>query len=95
MGKVYAELDERLRNFIARQPVFFVATAPSVTADGDGGHVNVSPKGYRDTFAVLDPDARAAGAPPVSFSPGAAWSPADQARYRRRTAERHGTSRPR
>jgi predicted pyridoxine 5'-phosphate oxidase superfamily flavin-nucleotide-binding protein len=55
MGKVYAELDDRLKNFIARQPVFFVATAPSVTAGGDGGHVNVSPKGYKDTFAVLGP----------------------------------------
>jgi hypothetical protein len=49
MGKVYTGLDERLRQFISAQPVFFVATAPS----GDGGHVNVSPKGYRDTFAVL------------------------------------------
>lgn len=55
MGKVYAELDERLKNFISRQPVFFVATSPSVTAHGDGGHVNVSPKGYKDTFAVLGP----------------------------------------
>jgi hypothetical protein len=55
MGKVYAELDERLRKFIARQPVFFVATAPCLTADGEGGHVNISPKGYRDTFAVLNP----------------------------------------
>jgi hypothetical protein len=55
MGKVYAELDERLTKFIARQPVFFVATAPCLTPDGEGGHVNVSPKGYRDTFAVLDP----------------------------------------
>lgn len=55
MGKVYVELDERLRKFIARQPVFFVATAPCLTAAGEGGHVNVSPKGYRDTFAVLGP----------------------------------------
>jgi predicted pyridoxine 5'-phosphate oxidase superfamily flavin-nucleotide-binding protein len=55
MGKVYAELDERLRKFIARQPVFFVATAPCLTADGSGGHVNVSPKGYQGTFAVLGP----------------------------------------
>jgi hypothetical protein len=54
MGKVYAELDERLMKFIARQPVFFVATAPCLNADGEGGHVNLSPKGYRDTFAVLD-----------------------------------------
>jgi pyridoxamine 5'-phosphate oxidase-like protein len=53
MGKVYPGLDQRLRSFIARQPMFFVATAPSVTADGDGGHVNISPKGYQDTFAVL------------------------------------------
>jgi hypothetical protein len=55
MGKVYAELDERLTKFIARQPVFFVATAPCLTADGSGGNVNLSPKGYRDTFAVLGP----------------------------------------
>jgi hypothetical protein len=55
MGKVYPELDERLRKFIVRQSVFFVATAPCLTSDGDGGHVNVSPKGYQDTFAVLGP----------------------------------------
>ncbi len=55
MGTLYAELDERLRKFIAGQPVFFVATAPCLTDDGDGGHVNVSPKGYADTFAVLGP----------------------------------------
>jgi Pyridoxamine 5'-phosphate oxidase len=55
VGTLYAELDERLRKFIARQPVFFVATAPCLTDDGDGGHVNVSPKGYADTFAVLGP----------------------------------------
>jgi hypothetical protein len=55
VGTLYAELDERLRKFIARQPVFFVATAPCLTADGGGGHVNVSPKGYADTFAVLGP----------------------------------------
>jgi hypothetical protein len=55
VGTLYAELDERLRKFIARQPVFFVATAPCLTGAGDGGHVNVSPKGYTDTFAVLGP----------------------------------------
>ena len=55
MGKLYPELDERLRKFIGRQSVFFVATAPCLSADGEGGHVNVSPKGYRDTFAVLGP----------------------------------------
>jgi hypothetical protein len=55
MGKVYPELDERLRKFIGRQSVFFVATAPCLSPDGDGGHVNLSPKGYRDTFAILGP----------------------------------------
>jgi hypothetical protein len=55
MGKLYPQLDERLTKFIARQSVFFVATAPCLAADGDGGHVNLSPKGYRDTFAVLGP----------------------------------------
>ncbi|GAA2106294.1 pyridoxamine 5'-phosphate oxidase family protein [Actinomadura alba] len=49
MGKLYERLDERLRGFIADQSMFFVATAPL-----SGGHVNVSPKGYSDTFAVLD-----------------------------------------
>jgi len=49
MGKVYAGLTERLREFIAAQPIYFVATAPQ-----EGGHVNVSPKGHADTFAILD-----------------------------------------
>jgi hypothetical protein len=55
MATVYSELDERLIAFIKSQPMFFVATAPCLDEAGDGGHVNVSPKGYRDTFAVLDP----------------------------------------
>jgi hypothetical protein len=50
MGKTYDGIDARLRAFVERQPVFFVATAPS----GDDGHVNVSPKGLADTFAVVD-----------------------------------------
>jgi hypothetical protein len=54
MATVYPELDQRLTEFIARQPVFFVATAPCLDPDGNGGHVNLSPKGYRDTIAVLD-----------------------------------------
>ena len=57
MATVYPELDERLTKFIAAQPIFFVATAPCLTASGDGGHVNMSPKGYRDTFAILGPRA--------------------------------------
>lgn len=55
MGQIYSELDERLRRFISEQPMFFVGTAPSLTPDGAGGHVNLSPKGYRDTFAIIDP----------------------------------------
>lgn len=51
MGRIYEELDDRLAGFLRRQHVFFVATAPS----GDGGHVNLSPKGLDGTFAVLDP----------------------------------------
>lgn len=49
MGKVYAGIDGRLRDFVTAQPLFFVATAPS----GADGHVNVSPKGTGGTFAVL------------------------------------------
>ena len=55
MATVYPELDERLSAFISTQPMFFVATAPCLDSGGEGGHVNVSPKGYRDTFAVLGP----------------------------------------
>ena len=50
MGKVLERIDDRLRAFIEAQPVFFVGTAPS----GADGHVNVSPKGLADTFAVVD-----------------------------------------
>ena len=50
MGKTFDLIDDRLADFIERQHVFFVATAPA----GNSGHVNVSPKGL-DTFAVLDP----------------------------------------
>ena len=54
MARVFTELDQRLVEFMASQPMFFVATAPCLDATGAGGHVNVSPKGYRDTFAVID-----------------------------------------
>lgn len=50
MGKLYSEIDERLRDFVMAQQMFFVATAPS----GDSGHVNCSPKGL-DSFRVADP----------------------------------------
>ena len=48
--KLHENIDSRLREFIVRQPLFFVATAPT----GAEGHVNVSPKGMAGTFAVLD-----------------------------------------
>ncbi|HEV7709127.1 MAG TPA: pyridoxamine 5'-phosphate oxidase family protein [Asanoa sp.] len=50
MGKLHERIDGRLRDFIEAQHMFFVATAPS----GDGGHVNLSPKGMAGTFVVLD-----------------------------------------
>lgn len=50
MGKVHERIDDRLREFIERQQVFFVGTAPL----GAEGHVNVSPKGLADTFRVVD-----------------------------------------
>jgi hypothetical protein len=51
MAKVFEHIDEKLREFIEAQTMFFVATAPS----GDGGHVNLSPKGGRNLFHVTGP----------------------------------------
>ncbi len=51
MAKEFSHIDDSIREFIGEQAMFFVATAPS-----NGGRVNLSPKGYRDTFAVLDPN---------------------------------------
>ena len=50
MSKTYERLDDDLVEWLGRQHVFFVATAPSATE----GHVNLSPKGY-DSFRILDP----------------------------------------
>lgn len=50
MGKTYTELNDKITAFIAKQKMFFVATAPLTT----DGHVNVSPKGY-DSFKIIDP----------------------------------------
>ena len=50
MGKVYDEIDRGLQDFIGRQHVFFVGTAPT----SPEGHLNVSPKGL-DTFRILGP----------------------------------------
>lgn len=49
MATVHDRIDDRLRRFIDQQHMFFVGTAPQA-----GGHVNISPKGYRDSFAVVD-----------------------------------------
>jgi hypothetical protein len=50
MGKVFERIDEHQREWIAKQRLFFVGTAP---LEGDG-HVNVSPKGPIGTLRVLD-----------------------------------------
>lgn len=49
MGKAFAELDETLVKWIAKQHVFFVATAPAAV----DGLLNLSPKGL-DAFAAID-----------------------------------------
>lgn len=50
MGKTYERIDGRLRTFIEAQPLFFTATAP-LSADGT---VNLSPKGLKSSFVVID-----------------------------------------
>jgi hypothetical protein len=50
MGKVFDRIDDHLRDWIARQALFFVGTAPL----GAEGHVNVSPKGPIGSLQVLD-----------------------------------------
>src|SRR4051812_11269451 len=50
MGKVFEGIDEHQREWIVRQALFFVGTAPLA---GDG-HVNVSPKGPIGTLRILD-----------------------------------------
>src|SRR3954467_14634042 len=49
MGKLYESIDEKLAAWIGRQRMFFVATAP-----GEGGHVNVSPKGPIESLRIVD-----------------------------------------
>ncbi len=49
MGKIFPALDQRWRDWIAQQQLFFVSTAP---LSGDG-LINCSPKGL-DSFRVLD-----------------------------------------
>lgn len=49
MGNLHESITDDLKAFAERQPMFFVATAPS-----EGGHVNVSPKGL-EPVVVLGP----------------------------------------
>lgn len=51
MGRIFEQLDDGLVDWISRQHMFFVATAPT----SPDGHINVSPKGAMDTFRVLGP----------------------------------------
>jgi len=50
MAERFASISDDLGRWWSEQPMFFVATAPA----GDGGHVNVSPKGL-DTLRILGP----------------------------------------
>src|SRR3954451_11843414 len=50
MGRIYDGIDGHLQEWIARQAMFFVGTAPA----GAEGHVNVSPKGPIGSLRVLD-----------------------------------------
>ena len=50
MGKEFDAIDDRLQGWIAKQRMFFVATAPL----DENGHVNCSPKGL-DSLRVLGP----------------------------------------
>lgn len=51
MGKLYDEIDPKLRAWLLAQPMFFVGTAPLSGEE----HINISPKGMGGTFAVLGP----------------------------------------
>ena len=45
-----SQIDDKLADWIGRQRLFFVATAPE-----SAGHVNLSPKGPIGTFRIVDP----------------------------------------
>ena len=49
MAKLYEGIDPKLRTWIGRQRLFFVANAPL-----GGGHVNVSPKGPIESLRIVD-----------------------------------------
>jgi hypothetical protein len=52
VGRIFATIDDTLRQWLTKQPMFFVATAPN----GPEGRVNVSPKGGKGVFRVLGPN---------------------------------------
>jgi pyridoxamine 5'-phosphate oxidase-like protein len=51
MAKIFEEITDHIRDWVARQSMFFVATAPLDPA----GHVNVSPKGPIGSLRIVDP----------------------------------------
>jgi hypothetical protein len=51
MGQIFETIDGKLQQWLDRQPMFFVATAPNDPA----GHVNLSPKGGAGVFRILGP----------------------------------------
>jgi hypothetical protein len=50
VAKLYDRIDDHWRDWIAKQSMFFVGTAP---LDGEG-HVNISPKGPIGSLQVID-----------------------------------------
>jgi hypothetical protein len=52
VGRIFEAIDDTLRQWLTKQPMFFVATAPN---DPDG-RVNLSPKGGEGVFRVLGPN---------------------------------------
>jgi hypothetical protein len=52
VGRIYDAIDDSLQQWIAKQPMFFVATAPN----DPRGHVNLSPKGGPGVLRVLGPN---------------------------------------
>ncbi|KAI0369989.1 hypothetical protein BV20DRAFT_331788 [Pilatotrama ljubarskyi] len=51
MGKFYESIPPEIIPWLSKQELFWVATAPL----SPEGHVNVSPKGVRDSFHVISP----------------------------------------
>jgi hypothetical protein len=51
MAKFYDSINDQLKEFIQKQHIFFVSSAPLSAS----GHVNLSPKGL-DSFRVLSPN---------------------------------------